>query len=101
ALLVFGIARIANAQFDGFGVSSSTFSNQYNGNQIWDGTNFVGDWAGAGGLVATDLSLNGTNLVMNQTTTNGWVQQDGGATAWEVGLGGSWTVEISMDLDIG
>ena len=74
---------------------SSAFANQYDGNQIWDGTAYANGWDGAGasGGTTADYALNGTNLVITQTTNNGWLQQDNGTTPWESGTG-SWTVEV-------
>ncbi|MCA9241948.1 MAG: PEP-CTERM sorting domain-containing protein, partial [Planctomycetales bacterium] len=72
-----------------------TFDNQYNGNDIWDGSAYTNGWDGAtasGGTTA-DYSLNGTNLLYNMSTNNGWLQHDNNATPWEAGSG-SWTVEV-------
>jgi hypothetical protein len=77
---------------------SSGFANQYDGNQIWDGTNFVNQWAQAGGATPASLSLNGTNLVQTNDANNGWVQHDGGTTPWETGTG-SFALEVSLKLN--
>jgi len=80
---------------------SADFANQSNGDQIWDGTAYVGDWDGAtasGGTTA-DYSLNGSNLAINQTTNNGWLQQDSGTSAWEsLGPDDSWTAEMRVHV---
>jgi hypothetical protein len=95
ASLVCSAGSLAHAGFDGFSIHSSTFANQYQGNQVYDGATFQNQWVHAGGADVTtaDLSLNGTNLVVNQTSTNGWFQHDDGTTPWEMGSG-SWTVEV-------
>lgn len=92
--------------FDGFNVNSSTFANQYNGSQIWDGATFQNDWTQAGYGAGNDpipaLSLNGTALRITNSVVatpagagnNGWVQQDTGSTPWELGTG-NWTIELS------
>ena len=83
------------AAFDGFNVLSSTFDNQYDGIDIWDGAAYASGWDGAtasGGTTA-DYSLNGNNLVYNFSTNNGWLQHDNNTTPWELGSG-SWTVEV-------
>lgn len=88
-----------------FNVNSSTFANQYNGNQIWDGTVFQNGWTQAGYAAGSDplpaLSLNGSALRVNNAAAtpanagvNGWVQQDTGTSPWEIGVG-SWTIELS------
>lgn len=95
------VAGSASAALTG-PLDSSSFDHQANGNQIWDGTNYVGDWDGAvasGGTTA-DYSLNGTALAISQTTNNGWIQQDNGASPWE-SITGSWTVEASMVVTSG
>ena len=52
----------ALADLDGFSVASSTFAEQYLGNQMFDGTVAVAPWVLTGGGLATDYALNGTNL---------------------------------------
>lgn len=95
-------AGVASPSFglDGFNVNSSTFANQYNGNQIWDGSAFQNMWSQAGGATTGALSLNGSALVINNAASglpagnNGWVQQDSGTSPWELGTG-NWTIELS------
>jgi hypothetical protein len=110
ALLLFAIAVLSSGVasrtfgFDGFNVNSSTFTNQYNGNQIWDGTAFQNMWSQAGGATTAALSLNGTALVINNEASglpdgnNGWIQQDTGTSPWELGTG-NWTIEISAKVN--
>jgi hypothetical protein len=62
------LASRADAGFDGFDVDSSTFANQYNGNDIFDGSAFNNQWVLAGGGTELDFSLNGTNMVHTETT---------------------------------
>ena len=81
------------AAFDGFNVLSSTFDNQYDGDQIYDGTAAINGWAAAGGAEDDDLVLDGSTVKLVYDDTNGWIQQDNGSTPWELGSG-SWTVEV-------
>ena len=96
AALALSLGMPALAAFDGFNVDSSTFDTQYLGSDIFDGNNFLGDWdLDSNTGVLSNYSLNGTTLVINQTTNNSWVEQDNDISPWEVGLDGSYTVEIS------
>jgi hypothetical protein len=80
---------------------SAAFEATYTGNEIFDGANFINDWAepGAGG---TDVEpeLNGEILTLVNNANNGWVELDNGATGWENGVagGGSWTAEVRIKL---
>ena len=87
------LAHSVQAGFDGFSILSSTFDNQYNGNEVWDGVTFQNQWVQAGGGDPSELTLNGTNLVVEQVANNGWFEHDDGATPFELGSG-SWTVEV-------
>ena len=80
------------AAFDGFNVDSSTFDNLYEGNDVFNGTNFWNGWAVAGGSDAADYVLNTTNLIHTVDSNNGWIEHDNGTSPWELGSG-SWTVE--------
>lgn len=62
----------------GFDKGLSTFA----GDEIWDGTSYQGDWSEAGGN--TKASLTGSTLNLATSESNGWYQQDSGASAWEV-----------------
>ena len=75
-------------------LDSNSFANKYNGNEIFDGTNGINDWVAEGGATDANLSLNGSNVVVSITNTNGWLQHDNGSTPWESGSG-SWTAEAS------
>lgn len=73
-------------------LDSASFANQYAGTDIFDGTTGINGWVAAGGATDANLSLNGSNVVLGLTDTNGWLQHDNDATPWEAGSG-SWTVE--------
>jgi len=72
-------------------LSSEAFENKYSGSDIFDGTNAINGWAGAGGNAG--LAQNGSNVSLNLTENNGWIQHDNDATPWESGTG-SWSVEV-------
>ncbi len=74
-------------------LSSSAFQNKFNGSDIFDGTNAINGWAGTGSPNDPGLALSGSNVSLNLTGTNGWIQHDNDATPWELGTG-SWTVEV-------
>lgn len=95
-------ANSATAALDGM-ADSSSFSNQYSGDQIWDGATLLNDWGLNGGNTAAALSLSGNNLVVSADANNGWVEHDNDSTAWE-SSDGNWTVEINAklnDTDVG
>ena len=81
---------------DGFSVGSSTFTNQYNGDDIYDGAGFINDWSAAGGTVTPILG--GTVLTVDLPDSNGWIQQDSGASDWENIGASSWTLEAQLTL---
>ncbi|WP_425398749.1 PEP-CTERM sorting domain-containing protein [Aeoliella sp.] len=87
------------AAFDGFNVLSSTFDNQYAGNEIFDGSAAINGWGTAGGAEDDDLLLNGSNVTLTYDDTNGWLQQDNGSTPWELGSG-SWTMEVRARVGV-
>ena len=80
---------------------SAAFEATYTGAEIYDGTNFVNEWAepGAGG---TDVEpeLNGEVLTVVNNDNNGWIELNNGGTVWENGVagGGSWTAEVRIKL---
>lgn len=80
---------------------SAAFEATYSGNEIFDGTMLVNDWAepAANG---TDIEpgLTGDIFNMVNNDNNGWVQLQNGATVWENGVagGGSWTAEVRIKL---
>ncbi len=78
-------------------LDSSGFASQYNGNDIFDGTNAANGWVAAGGATDDNLTLNGSNVISTLTATNGWIQHDNGSTPWENGSG-SWTVEVRANI---
>lgn len=90
-------APLALAALDGT-ADSSAFTNQYNGNQIWDGSAFVNDWVQSGGHTPAAVSVSGSNLIVSPDADNGWVQHDSDTTAWETGSG-NWTIEVSVKLN--
>ncbi len=95
-------ANSATAALDGM-ADSSSFSNQYSGDEIWDGATLLNDWVLNGGNTAAALSLSGSNLVVSADANNGWVEHDNDTTAWE-SSDGNWTVEINAklnDTDVG
>lgn len=94
---VLAFAMPASAALDGM-ADSSSFSNQYNGDQISDGTNTLNDWVLNGGNTAAALSLSGSNLVVSADANNGWVEHDNDSTAWESSAG-NWTVEVNAKLN--
>jgi len=98
ALAAMLIAAPLLAALDGFSVNSSTFTTQYDGNEIWDGTDFLNDWAAAGGATAANLSLSGSDLSLINTADNGWLHQDTATSAWDLGSG-SYTIELSAKLN--
>lgn len=80
--------------------ASSDFAHQYDGNEMFDGMMFNNGWALSDNPTdvgdINDYSLSGTSLVVNQTTVDeSWVEQDNGASPFELALGGSYTVELS------
>ena len=80
---------------------ASAFSQYYLGNEIWDGAAYANGWDGAGasGGTTADYSLNGTNLLINQTTNNGWLQLNNGISAWEaMAATDSWTIEARIHV---
>ena len=79
-------------------LNSNAFANQYDGNQIFDGTNTLNGWAANGGASNANLSLSGSNLVLALTNNNGWIEHDNGSTPWEGGTG-SWTVEVRANVN--
>jgi hypothetical protein len=78
-------------------LDSGSFANQYNGDQIFDGTNTINQWVANGGATDANLALDGSNAVVTLTDTNGWVEHDDGTTPWETGVG-SWTVEVRANI---
>jgi hypothetical protein len=72
-------------------LDSSAFQNRYNGGDIFDGTNAINGWAGNGGNAG--LATSGSNVSINLTENNGWIEHDNDATPWELGTG-SWSVEV-------
>ncbi|MCA9212253.1 MAG: PEP-CTERM sorting domain-containing protein, partial [Planctomycetales bacterium] len=87
----------AVAAIDG-AADSSTFSNQYDGDQIFDGSAAINAWVINGGNTAAAYELSGSNLVVSADANNGWVEHDNDSTPWESSAG-NWTVEISAKLN--
>ena len=82
---------------------ATAFAQFYLGNQMWEnGTPaYVGDWNGdiASGGTQADYSNNGTNLVVSQTTNNGWFQHDNDTSPWDLLLPTeSWTAEMRVHV---
>lgn len=97
-LIVSGLAVSAlSAQAALTTLDSSGFASQYNGNDIFDGTNAANGWVAAGGATDDNLTLNGSNVISTLTATNGWIQHDNDSTPWENGSG-SWTVEVRANI---
>ncbi|MEZ5324911.1 MAG: PEP-CTERM sorting domain-containing protein [Verrucomicrobiales bacterium] len=94
--LLFAVAALVTSVVPGNAalniLDSASFANQYSGTDLFDGTTAINGWEAAGGATDANLALNGSNLVMTLSDTNGWLQHDNGATPWETGSG-SWTVE--------
>lgn len=90
-----GCVTAAHAQY--ITAPSNTFAQQYNGNEIWDGTDFQNQWAINGGATPASLSLSGSALVHNLDANNGWVEHDNDSTPWELGIG-AYAVEASIKL---
>ena len=97
AAAVLCLCGVTYADLDGT-ADSGTFDNQYNGNDIWDGSAFQNEWAQAGGHTAAALSLSGSDLIFSPDANNGWVQHDTGATPWE-SSSGKWTLEVSLKFN--
>ena len=90
AVAVTGVASAA-------ALDAASFTNNYTGAEIYDGTAFVNDWSATGGANPANPSLAGSVLTLTMPGPNGWVQQDTGATDWE-GITGSWTLEAEITL---
>lgn len=78
-------------------LDSSSFANQFNGDDLFDGSNAANGWVAAGGATDANFTLNGSNVISTLTDTNGWLQHDNGSTPWETGSG-SWTVEVRANI---
>ncbi|MEZ5324915.1 MAG: hypothetical protein R3F19_07620 [Verrucomicrobiales bacterium] len=78
--------------------ASAEFAVTQAASDLFDGTDFINDWAVAGGSL--DGEIDGSALTLTITDTNGWIQLDTESSAWETGVegGGSWTVEIRARL---
>lgn len=98
-LLGIVLAGTAGAGFDGFNVDSSSFAHEFLGTDIFNANTllFGDDWNLAGGASTSSLSNDGTTLVANNDANNGWLEQNTGASPWEVGVG-SWSLEVRAKL---
>ncbi|MGK0184899.1 MAG: hypothetical protein ACI9R3_000673 [Verrucomicrobiales bacterium] len=80
--------------------ASSDFAVTQAAGDLFDGTDFINDWAVAGGSL--DGEIEGSVLTLTITDNNGWIQLDTetSASAWETGVenGDSWTVEVRTRL---
>lgn len=78
---------------------TADFNHNYDGNEIWDGTSYVGDWSEAGPGVDESLVGGGTVLrITNQGVDNGWIQIDNGTSDFEA-ITGDYTLEVTVTLD--
>ncbi|MGB1260461.1 MAG: PEP-CTERM sorting domain-containing protein [Akkermansiaceae bacterium] len=73
-------------------LDSNSFDNKYIGTDIYNGSTMVGEW---GQQDDAGLSLNGSNLVMENVSANAWIQL-GSGSAWATAVDNSWTIEFSM-----
>ncbi len=75
---------------------ASAFAQNYDGNEIYDGTSYVNGWAAAGGLTAE--STTGSVLTITDGT-NGWVEHNTGDPILGLGASDGWTLEVTLGLD--
>lgn len=77
---------------------TSAFTNQYNGDQIWDGAGYVNDWSVNGAAPVTPTLTGSVLTVTNTGTANSWIQQTTGDIL-TLGATDGWTLEVTLGLD--
>ncbi|WP_435893858.1 PEP-CTERM sorting domain-containing protein [Oceaniferula spumae] len=75
---------------------SADFAQNYDGNEIYDGTSYVNGWAAAGGITAQSTS--GSVLTLTDGT-NGWVEHNTGDPIVSLGATSGWTLEVTLGMD--
>ena len=78
---------------------SSDFSHKFEGNEIFDGTNFINGWSEQNGADTTDsLVTDGTNLRHQHTNgSDSWLE--GTNTGWADVVNGDWTWETKIKFN--
>lgn len=75
--------------------ATADFTNQYNGDDIFDGS-WLNNWGDAGGLAGA--SLTGTVLTITDSARNGWIEQTTG-DFMTIGALDGWTLEATLTMD--
>ena len=79
--------------------ASSSFTSRFEGNQIYDGTNFVNGWTEVTPAATTE-SLEGDLTDLRRQHINGagaWLE--GTNSGWGTGNDGSWTIEFDLKIN--
>ncbi|SHK20106.1 protein of unknown function [Rubritalea squalenifaciens DSM 18772] len=77
----------------------STFSNKYEGNEIYDGSNYINSWTEVTPAdTAESLVGDGTDLRRDHTGYTGGAWLEGTNTGWSANNDSNWTLEIRMKV---
>jgi hypothetical protein len=73
---------------------SGTFASRFEGNEIWNGTGYVNNWAEAGGALTESLPEATDLRIVHPSTGGRWIE--GTSAGWNSIATGSWTFETRL-----